>query len=635
MIIRRAAAIALLATAGAAQAENSKPQPVPIADTIPQPKDIPYPGTMTLTIDATDVTHGIFRTHETLTVPGPGPMVLLLPEWLPGTHAPEGQIDKVAGLRISAGGKPIAWRRDPVDVFAFHIDVPAGATAIDIDLHYLAATEAAQGRQLTAPDMLRVQWNTMSLYPAGYFTRQIPVTATVTYPAGWTAAAGLPATAEGATYHYQPTNYEILVDSPTLAGLHYKQWQLSDRVFLDTVASSDKELAASEAQIAAHKALVAQATKLFGAQHYDNYHFLLAISDELGGIGLEHHRSSEDGVKPGYFADWANTTPERDLLPHEYTHSWDGKFRRGADLWTPDFKTPMRDSLLWVYEGQTQFWGYVLQARSGLVSKQDTLDAYAQIAAALDAAPARQWRPLADTTNDPTMSQRRPKGWLSWQRSEDYYNEGLLIWMEVDSILRRESKGKKSMDDFARAFFGINDGDWGEVTYSFDDVVKTLNDLQPYDWRGLLTHRLYDTEDHAPIDGFAANGYRLVYTDTPSNYFKQVEKGRKRVDLSLSVGLTLAKDGDISAVEWDSAAFKAGLTNGDVIVAVGSTTYSPEKLKDAITAAKGGTAPITLTVRRGERLRSVAIDYHGGLRYPHLEKIGSGEAGLDRLLAPR
>lgn len=627
----------LLASTAAttALAENSKPQPVPYVDTIPAAKDTPYPGTIKLAIDATDSRQGIFRTHETIPVAGPGHMVLLFPKWLPGNHSPTGQIEKLAGLKITANGKPVAWTRDPVDIFAFHITVPQGAKAIDIDLQFLSATEGSQGRTSVTSDMLRLQWNSMSLYPAGYFTRQIPVEATVTYPDGWTAAAGLKAQAKGAVYRYQPTDYETLVDSPVVAGKYYRQWALSDRVFLDVVAPSAKELAATDAQIAPHKALVDQAVKLFGAQHYDDYHFLLSISSELGGIGLEHHRSSEDGVGLGYFADWDSHAPARNLLPHEYTHSWDGKFRRGADLWTPDFRTPMRDSLLWVYEGQTQFWGYVLGARSGLVSKQDTLDAYASIAAQLDSAPARQWRPLIDTTNDPTMSQRRPKGWTSWQRSEDYYNEGLLIWMEVDSILRRESKGKKSIDDFARAFFGINDGDWGEVTYTFADVVKTLNGIMPYDWSRLLTTRITETADHAPLDGFVANGYKLVYTDTPTPYFRSAEKDRKRTDLSYSVGLTMGKDGDVVGVQWGSPAFKAGMTSADAIVAVGATSYTSEGLKDAITAAKDAKEPISLTVKRGDHISIVAIDYHGGLRYPRLQKIGTGEGGLDRLLTAK
>lgn len=634
-MIRTLSIAALLLAAPAALAENSKPQPVPFQDTIPAARDVRYPGTIELVIDATDTRQGVFRVRERVPVAAAGHMVLLLPKWLPGNHSDTGQIDKLAGLKVSAGGKAIGWTRDTVDMCAFHIDVPGGAKAVDVEFQYLSPTESNQNRVLMTPDMLRMQWNLVSLYPAGYFTRQIPVQATVTYPEGFTAVSALDAQVSGATYRYEPTDYETLIDSPVVAGRYYQRWMLSDRVSLDTVAASPKELAATPEQIAAHKALVDQAVKLFGAQHYDHYRFLFAISDELGGIGLEHHRSSEDGVGIGYFADWANSAPARDLLPHEYTHSWNGKFRRGADLWTPDYRTPMRNSLLWVYEGQTQFWGYVLGARSGLLSKQDTLDALALLAAQLDTAPGRQWRPLADTTNQPIIAYRAAQPWTSWQRGTDYYNEGVLIWMEIDSILRRESKGKKSLDDFAHAFFGINDGDWGEVTYTVDDIVKTLNAIQPYDWGGLLDKRLHATGDHAPLDGFAGNGYRLTYGDTPSGYFKQVEKGRKQTDLSFSLGLTMGKDGAVNGVLWGGPAFKAGLTGADSIVAVDDRSYSPERLKDAISDAKTGKDPIKLTVKRGDRVTIVTIDYHDGLRYPRLEKIGTGEGGLDRLLAAK
>lgn len=629
------AALLTTALAAPAMAENSKPQPVPYVDTIPAPRDIAFPGTVTLDIDATDTARGIFQTHETISGISGGPMVLLFPKWLPGNHSPSGQIDKLAGLHIRAGGRELMWRRDPVDVTAFHIDVPAGARTLDIDLQFLSATKEDQGSIVMSPAMLRLQWNSMSLYPAGYFTRAIPVKATVKYPAGWTASSGLPSKATGSTYSYDRTNYEVLVDSPVLAGRYYKRWALSPRVDLDVYADTPDELVATPDQIDAHKRLVEQSVKLFGAQHYDKYVFLLSVSDVMGGIGLEHHRSSENGVKPGYFTKWKDGPGARNLLPHEYTHSWDGKFRRGADLWTPDFRTPMRDSLLWVYEGQTQFWGYVLQARSGIVSKQDTLDMYASILASLDNRPARQWRPMIDTTNDPTISQRRPKGWVSWQRSEDYYNEGLLVWMEVDSILRRQSRGTKSIDDFARAFFGLTDGDYGQVTYTFDDVVATLNGVQPYDWAGLLTKRLNETGAPAPLSGFTANGYKLVYASEPTLAFKNAEAVRKTTDLTYSLGITVGKDGALTGVGWDSPAFKAGLTIGDTIVAVDGTAFSDTALKAAVTAAVTRKAPVVLLMKINDKIAPVEIDYHGGLRYPKLEKIGAGISGLDRLLAAR
>jgi predicted metalloprotease with PDZ domain len=638
-MIRRTALLLFLASSAigsVAWAENSKPQPVPVVDTIPPAVDKPYPGTLTLDVDATDTVRGIYTIKENIPVTGAGEMVLLYPKWVPGGHTPRNEVDKVVGLHIKADGKDVPWTRDTVDVYAFHINVPKGAKSVEVTFQYATSTKGDQGRMMVTRNMLSLEPIGVSFYPAGYFVRQIPIKMSVKYPDGWSAASALNAKVTGSTYTYEPTNYEILLDSPILAGRYYKKWALSDRVNLNVFADKPDELNATPEQIDAHKRLVDQAVKTFGAQHYDHYEFLLSVSNELGGIGLEHHRSSEDGTRLGYFLEWGMNSSARNLLPHEYTHSWNGKFRRGADLWTPDYRYPMRDSLLWVYEGQTQFWGYVLQARSGLVSKQDTLDQYASIMANLANSQGRDWRPMVDTTNDPILSNRRPKGWTSYQRSEDYYNEGLLVWMDVDSILREQSKGTKSIDDFAKAFFGINDGDWGEVTYTFDDVVATLDKIQPYDWRGFLTKRLTEVGQPAPIAGFERNGYKLVYDDVQSPVLKQAEKTRKNADLSYSLGLSVGAGGEISSVRWGSPTFDAKLTVGDTIVAVDGLAYSDDRLKSAVTDAKGAKSPpVTLLIKAGEEVRTVTIDYHGGLRYPHLEKIGTGETGLDKLLTPR
>ncbi len=619
----------LLATTAPAIAQNSAPQPVPIVDTIPEARDMAYPGTMLLDVDATDTQRGIFRVKQTIPVAKSGHMVLLYPKWLQGKHGPRGEIEKLTGLQISANGKRLQWKRDPVDVFAFHIDVPSGAKKLDLEFQFASATSGDQGRIVMTPAMMSLQFNSMSLYPAGYFVRRIPVQAKVKYPEGWSAASGLPSKVTGSTYTYEKTNYEVLVDSPVLAGRYYRPIELSPRVTLDVFADSAEELEAKPEQIDAHKRLVDQAVKTMGSQQYDHYHFLLSISDELGGIGLEHHRSSENGVKPGYFIKWDENPTGRNLLPHEYTHSWDGKYRRGADLWAPDYRTPTRGSLLWVYEGQTQFWGYVFQARSGLVTRENTLEGYAAIMASLDNRPARTWRPMGDTTNDPVITPRAPKGWVSWQRSEDYYNEGLLIWMEVDSILREQSKGTKSIDDFARAFFQGRDGDYGEVTYNFDDVVRTLGAIQPYDWRTLLDQRVNQVSERAPLAGFERNGYKLVYTEEPNKATPKTS-----VDFAYSLGLSLGPKG-ISTVAWDSPAFDAGIDLGDEIVAVSGRAYTGDRLKQAVKDAKGSKDPIKLLLKSGDRYREVAIDYHGGLRYPHLVKTATGEAGLDKLLQPR
>jgi len=626
----------LLSTTALAAVPRSAPLPLPIINTIPAARDIAFPGTMALHIDATDVTRGIFKVEQAIPVFESGPMTLVFPKWLPGAHSPRGELSKLAGLVISANGKPLVWKRDLVDVFAFTVDVPAGVSSLDVRFDFLSATTANQGRIVTTTDMLSLQPNSVSLYPAGWFTRRIPVTTSVTWPTGWKAASALRQTARsGDTVTYETTDYETLVDSPFLAGRWFKQWDLGQNVMLNVVADDPRFLVATSTQIDAHKRMVDQATKLFGARHFDHYDFLLSMSENLGSIGLEHHRSSENGVNAAYFTEWDKGPGRRNLLPHEYTHSWNGKFRRGADTIAPDYSTPLRDSLLWVYEGQTQFWGYVLGARSGLFTKQETLDSLANIAATLDNRPARTWRSLDDTTNDPIIAARAPKGWLSQQRSEDYYNEGMLVWLEVDSIIRAESGGARGLDDFAKAFFGVNDGDWGELPYDFNTIVTTLNTVAPYDWDGLLRQRLTEKAAGAPLNGFTASGYRLIYTDTPTPAFADNMRSGKNNNLSFSGGLVIGKDNKVEQVIWDSAAFAAKITVGDEIVAVNDKPYSDDMLKAEITSAKGGNAPIRLLIKTGDRLRSVDLLWNQGLRYPRFEKTGRGEGALDKLLAPR
>jgi predicted metalloprotease with PDZ domain len=642
--MRRAALAALLssflASAAAAQIvppQNSKPLATAKIDTIPAPKDIAYPGTMQLTVDASDVTRAIFKIHQHVPVPGPGDFVMLYPKWLPGHHSPSGQINKIAGFRATANGQELKWVRDDLDVYAFHIDVPAGVNAIDIDFQYVSPTAGNQGRIVATPDMASIQWIANSMYPAGYYVRDIPVQASVIVPPGWKVATALRPGGQTATrIDYPVTSYEILMDSPLIAGAHYRAIPLSPDVTLDVIADNEQELAATPEQIAAHKRLVDQAVKAFGAQHYDHYNFLLTISNNLGGSGLEHHRSSEDGVGRGYFTEWDKMLRDRNLLPHEYTHSWNGKYRRGADLWTPDFRTPMQDSMLWVYEGQTQFWGYVLGARSGMLSKQDTLDAIAATAASYSlGTPGRTWRPLIDTTNDPIIAQRAPQPWRSWQRSEDYYSEGQLIWIDVDRIIREQSGGKRSIDDFAKAFFGVRDRDWGELTYNFDEIVATLNKVQPYDWRGYLQRKVYGVAPEAPLDGINQGGYKLVFTPEPTMWIKSAEMQAKNSDLTYSGGFVVGNDGKITSVLWDSPAFNAGLSIGSQIVAVNGRNFDMDGIKQAIKDAANGGASPQLLVHDGDLYRTVALDWHGGLRYPRLEKTGKGPGSLDALLAPR
>ncbi len=621
-------------------AQSPGPQPAPMAAQIPEPRDVPYPGIIALNVDATDIVRHIFSVREIIPVRGGESLTLLYPQWQPGNHAPSGRVDKLAGLVISGGGARLDWTRDPADVFAFHLSVPPGVNSLEVRFQYASPVEPGQGRMVMTPELLNVQWINLALYPAGYFVRQIPVAASVILPEGWQFATALEIESAGrAAIRFQPVSFETLADSPLFAGRYFQRFDLDPGakapVHLDVFADRPGQLAATPEQIEAHRALVRQAYRLFGSRHYEHYDLLLALSDHLGGIGLEHQQSSENATAPDYFTGWNRIPDTRNLLPHEFTHSWNGKFRRPADLWTPSFNVPMRDSLLWVYEGQTQYWGYVLEARSGLITKQQALDAFAATAAAYDHRQGRQWRTLEDTTNDPIAAMRRPLPWLSWQRSEDYYSEGQLLWLDADTLIREKSGGRKSLDDFARAFFGINDGSLVTVTYTFEDVVQALNDVWPYDWAAFLKTRLQGHGPGAPLDGIKRGGYKLIYSDTPTLYFAQAEARRQISDLSYSLGMVVGSDGRISDVLWDGPAFQQGITVGTQIIAVNGTAYRPERLTDAIREAKDSSAPIELLLKDGDRYRTARLDYHQGLRYPRLERDPGVPARLDDILTPK
>ena len=627
-------ATSLLAAQLQAQ-ELSAPTAPPLVDNIPLAQDIAYPGTMQLDVDASDTTQRIWQVKQTIPVTGGEALTLLFPEWLPGNHAPRGQLEKMAGLRITANGEPVAWQRHPLDVFAINVAVPAAAREIVLEFQSINSTTENQGRVTVTDKMLNLQFERVSFYPAGYYVRRIPVQARVTYPEDWQAFSALRGTQSDNVVNYEATDYETLIDSPVFAGKYSTAVDLGNGAMLDIVADDPKELVYSDEQLDSHRKLVSEAVTLFDSRHYDHYDFLLAITSELGGIGLEHHRSSENSVEPGYFTKWDDGPAERNLLPHELTHSWNGKFRRPAGLWTPDYRTPMQDDLLWVYEGQTQFWGYVLGARSGIYSKEQTLDAIASIAARLDLAKGRQWRPLVDTTFDPIIAARRPKAWSGWQRSEDYYNEGLLLWLEADGIIRRESNGARGLDDFAAAFFGMRDGDYGQLVYTRDDVIDALNSVQPYDWAGFLSLRVDQISTEAPKAGIELGGYRLVYRDTPSSVSKSIESDLKGVDQSYGIGLSVTNEGNITTVVWDSPAFAAELALGMQIVAVNGVQFSGDGFKAALELAKTPGNALQLIVKQGKNYRTLTIDYRDGVRYPHLEKTGDADGSLDRLLAPR
>ena len=637
-----ALAICGAAIALAAAADSPGPRASPVLVPIEPPKDRPYAGAIQLMVDASDYARHIVHVHETLSAVS-HETVLLYPKWLPGTHAPEGPIDRIAGIKISAKGEPVSWTRDPGDVYAFRLHAGPGVGAIDIDFEYLSPTSPRVGAMEISQDLLMIEWNELLLYPAGYFVRQIPVDASLTLPADWQLGTALEsASANGAHTKFKRVSLETLIDSPVYAGRNFSRTDLdpggSAPVHLDLFADRPEFLAMKAEHIAALRGLVQQAYRLFGSHHYAHYDFLYSLSDQIQQVGLEHHQSSENGTDPESFTKWDKTAFFRDLLPHEFTHSWNGKFRRPADLWTSNYHVPMQDSLLWVYEGQTQYWGQVLAARSALWTRQQALDQLALTAAYSEIEAGRRWRTLQDTTNDEIINPRRPQSWRDWQRFEDYYDEGALIWLDADTLMRERSNGKRSLDDFAKAFFGIKDGSTVTVTYTFADVVKTLNAVEPYDWAAFLRQRLDSTAKSSPLDGLRRGGYQLTYTDTPSDYQAASEEQRKHVDVRFSIGIEVDdkdKQGTIAEVVWDSPAFKAKLTEGAQILAVNGVAYGADVLTDAIRSAQRTKSPIEMIVKTGDRYMVASLDYHDGLRYPHLERDPSGKPRLDDILTAR
>ena len=630
----------LLITAPAALAQpvpRSRPAAVLPIVTVPAARDVPFPGTIDLRIDATDTERRVFRVSERIPVtPGQRELILQLPEWLPGKHAPRGEMNLIADIHFRANGADLAWTRDPLETSALHILLPADAKEVSATYVYTSPLASSEGRIVMTSDMLNLQWDKMTFYPAGYYVRDIDFVPQVTFPHDWQVFTALDGQARtGDDVSWSKVDFEQLVDSPVYAGRYARQWDLGHNVHLDAVADEAKDLDLAPEHLAAFRKLVDEALALYGAAHFDHYDFLVALSNKLGGIGLEHQRSNESSLNPDSFTEWKAKDYGRNVIAHEFTHSWNGKYRRPADLWTPDYRQPMEDSLLWVYEGQSQFWGDVLAVRSGIQRKEDVLGDIADAAGFYSTQAGRAWRSVEDTTNDPIVDARRPQPFGDLSRNEDYYNEGMLLWLEADQVIHRGTGGKKGLDDFARAFFGVNPRDIGQLTYDFDTIVATLNAVYPYDWATFFKDRIYRPDRPPPVKGIEMGGYRLVWKDKPNPYDAGLAKGGNSLGLRYSLGFTLDKDGKVLSSLWNSPAFNAGIVTGAHVIAVNGKAYSGDTIKAAITAAKDSKDPIQLLIRRGDRFMTVPIDYHGGLRYPWIEPAAPGEQPLDRLLAPR
>jgi predicted metalloprotease with PDZ domain len=633
-VTRLAMAMAFTFAAGTASAQDLR------GGSVSQPLDKPYPGNIQLHVDASDTKQGIFRVQETIPVQA-GALTLLYPQWIPGNHSPTGPIAMLAGLQISANGKQLKWKRDEYNVFAFHVDVPEGASTLDVRFQYLSPR--MDGFEIT-DRMMDMDWSKTALYPAGHFSRAITFVPSMTLAQGWQFGTALEtASQSGDTTTFKPVTFNNLIDSPVYAGRYFKRVDLNPGgkapVHLDIVADAPKFLEITPEQLKDHRDLVIQAGKLFGSHHYDHYDFLFSLSDVLGGNGTEHHQSSENGMDADYFSAWDGNAPGRDLLAHEYTHSWNGKFRRPADLWTPNFNVPMGDSLLWVYEGQTQYWGLVLTARSGMWSSQQFRDALAMDAAKYERArPGFAWRTLEDTTNDATAAHRESLPYRSWQMSEEYYSGGEMMWLTADAKIRSLTHGAKSLDDFAQAFFGVDDGSFVTNPYAFDDVVAALNGVVAYDWAGFL-HQRFDALNPSLLDGLAASGWKLVFSDQQSafesQYNSRPESARHMYNFIWTIGLSINKQAQINDVLWNGPAFKAGISTGATVVAVNGQDYTREVLTDAIAAAKNSKSPIELSLKYQGGYETVHVDYHDGLQYPHLERIEGTPDYLSQIITAR
>jgi predicted metalloprotease with PDZ domain len=583
-----------------------------------------------LDVDLRDAPKHIF--HAKLTLPvSAGQLTLVYPKWIPGEHSPTGPIVDFVGLKFSGGGKDIAWRRDDVDMYAFHLEVPAGVDTLNATYDCLSAAETTATREAASTDKLAVlNWYMLTLYPQGRRPDELTYVATLRLPSGWKYGTALPVARQSAEQiEFLPAPLNTIIDSPVITGIYFRDIDLSPGQTpahtVHVAADGPAPLEATPAEVQHLRQLVAETGALFGARHYRRYDFLLTLSDRMGQDGVEHHESSDNRTEEAYFLD-PELFETSDLLAHEFTHSWNGKYRRPIGLATPDYQTPMKGDLLWVYEGLTQYYGVMLSARSGMTPPGLFRESLASTAAYLNDRPGRTWRNLQDTAISAQILYNAPPEWASWRRGVDYYDEGTLIWLEADTIIRKQSNGRKSLDDFCRRFEGGDSTGPKIVPYTFDDVVAAMNEILPYDWRTFFTDRLNSHGPGAPLGGLEGGGWKLVFNDTP-NEFEHINEAATQVmsveySLGFEVHATGGEDSDrVVDVTPGSPAAVAGLAPGMRLIAVNGRRWSPDILRDAIRRAKGSSDAIELLAANGDFFHTYRVDYHGGEQYAHLEQI--------------
>jgi predicted metalloprotease with PDZ domain len=594
-----------------------------------------------LAVDATDAPQKILHVHEAIPVK-PGALNLYYAEWIPGEHMPDGPIIQMAGLRFTAGGKTIPWRRDLVEMYTLHLEIPPGVSTLDADFDFLLSAPASgfSGGASATAYLNVLSWNQVLLYPAGTSIRELMFDPSLKIPSGWQFGTALPvAGQEGDTIEFSPVPLNTLVDSPVLAGKYFRRIELTPgqtpKHEMDIAADSQAALAMPADMEAHFHQLVDETGVLFGTRHYRDYHFLVTLSDDVAHFGLEHHESSDDRTFERSLVDPEGRIEFAGLLPHEFVHSWNGKYRRPAGLATENYQDPMKDDLLWVYEGLTEYLGNVLTARSELLSIEDSREALALLAATYAQRPGRDWRPLQDTADAAPFLYDAGSDWANWRRGTDFYEEGELLWLDVDTTLRHVTNDKKSMNDFCRMFHGGEGGKPELKTYNFDDVVATLNSLAPHDWAGFLRARLDDTATKTPAEAIENSGWKIEFNEQPNSMLETSDDIEKKVDDSLSIGMIVSEDGGVIDVIHGGPCYKAGLGPGMKIAAVEGHPYSSEALDDAIQAAETNSSPIELIVQNGAAFKTISVDYHGGERYPHLVRDESKPDYLTEILSPQ
>jgi predicted metalloprotease with PDZ domain len=598
--------------------------------------------TIRLTVDATQAPLKIIHTEMTLPVK-PGPFTLYYPKWIPGEHSPSGPLVNMVGLHITANGRAVAWRRDLVDMYTLHLDVPEGTTSLAIKFDYLEpeVTSGFSAGASATDKLVVISWNQNVLYPAGVLAQDITFEPTLKLPEGWKWSTPLPVeNSSGDEIHFKPVSLNRLVDSPVIAGEYLNKVNVtpvgeSINHELDIAGDSEAAVDLSPKLKQDYTNLVAQTGLLFGARHYRDYHFLLTLSDHVAHFGLEHHECDDSRVDERSLIDPRRRLLMASLLPHEFVHSWNGKFRRPKDLSPPYYEEPQKTDLLWVYEGLTDYLGPLLAERSGLWTPEQYRDYLALIAASLGPArPGRTWRPLQDTADEAQILYYAPYPWANWRRSVDYYPEGDLIWLEVNTMIHRVTHGQKSITDFCHLFYGGPNKGPQLKTYTFDDVVDALNQVAPYDWRAFFHERLTSLSPEAPLGGIENGGWKLVYTAEPSQLIKDAEQIRHSIDAAFSLGLLLKEDGTVQDSVVTLPAYKAGIAPGMKIMAINGRAFNKDVFEDALKASTSSSGPLKILVLNDGYYKTVSVDYHGGPRYPHLVRAEGKPDLLGAIMKP-